>query len=105
MQLDWMAEVICHPHSTIKFAVSYDRLVSAQQPEVECLCQNLNLAFSPAMMRAIEKQHVPGAKKTPGEMWNLRQKVKQLALEQGCLKSVATMWRRFGEEPNWENLV
>jgi hypothetical protein len=62
-KLDWMAEVICHPHSSIKFAVSYNRLVSAQQAEVECLCQNLNLAFSPAIMGAIEKQHVPGAKK------------------------------------------
>ncbi|OLP56956.1 hypothetical protein BJF92_20790 [Rhizobium rhizosphaerae] len=97
-QLAQMAELIIHPHSSVRFAVNYHDFARDPATQVPKLCEQLGIDYQPQMLDAFKIKHVEH-RQDAGAIETAVEEILAVQDLERYLERIAAMWRTFGPEP------
>lgn len=105
-QLAELTKIITHPDSLVRYAVSYDRIMSSPKRTIMDLCKYLGIPFKKSMLVAMYEDHVPRDRERDAKTLT-RQSTADILSQithspeyANMLHLTGAMWRRFNIEPN-----
>lgn len=105
-QIGEMAEIINHPDSLVKYAISYKELIKKPKYSISKMCKYLNIGFKMSMLEPLKYQHAPQIHDIIN--MNVREKKNLDIFEEvvstpaysAMIESVSSVWERFKLSPD-----